>query len=245
MPAISRVTGLATVALVAVVAAGGLIYLNSAGPISPGATTPPTTTPAPITTFPPGITGWTKYTSAIHNFTMQYPDDWSEDGTASRKWQVGDRFPADEAPYADIFVSPGPGEGAIGLLAWDVPAAAGVDVESLEGLKAWATTFCADAISTVLVASSCDGFAKAATPMCLNAGGDTCRDAILVSTADMQYAFFVDFAYATLSDNRVRVVVVARPDDFPPAAKYGGSVALLKSILTTMDVWTPGQQPRG
>ncbi len=41
----------------------------------------------------------------------------------------------------------------------------------------------------------------------------------------------------------VQVVVVAREDGFPSAARYGGSVELLKSILTTMDVWTPGLEP--
>ena len=35
--------------------------------------------------------------------------------------------------------------------------------------------------------------------------------------------------------------------DFPATARYGGGVQLVKSILTTMDVWTPepGQVPSG
>lgn len=247
MPALSRASGIAAVALVAAVATGGLLYLNSKGPATPGTgTTPPTATQAPTAapTLPPGIAGWTTYRSAVHNFTMAYPSDWSVHAPATRKWHAGDKFPADDLSYVDTLANPEPGDAQIGLFVWEVPAAAGVDVESVEGLKAWATTFCADAAPTAKIASSCDDFATNAKQMCLNAGGDTCRAAILVPTADGQYAFFVNFAGALLSDYRVRVVVVARPDDFPVAARYGGSEALLKSILTTMDVWTPGEQPR-
>jgi len=81
--------------------------------------------------------------------------------------------------------------------------------------------------------------------MCLNAAGGSCRSAILVPAAGQQYAFFVDFPDAMLTGDPVdvRVVILARENGFPSAARYGGSVELLKSILTTMDVWTPGQQP--
>ena len=111
---------------------------------------------------------------------------------------------------------------------------------SVEGLKAWAQKFCSD-----VGASSCEEFTQRASPMCLNAGGDSCRAALLVPTAEGQYAFFVDWGTAMLTTlpDRVRVVVVPREDSFPSAARYGGSVALLKSILTTMDVWSPGQEP--
>ncbi len=49
MPALSRATGIAAVALVAVVGAGGLLYLNAKGPGGPGGSPTPTTavTPAP------------------------------------------------------------------------------------------------------------------------------------------------------------------------------------------------------
>ena len=111
---------------------------------------------------------------------------------------------------------------------------------SVPDLKAWAEAFCND-----VGVSSCEGFAQQAEPMCLNVGGASCRTALLVPTAEAQYAFFVDWESAMLTSvpDRVRVVIVAREDDFPPAARYGGSVELLKTILTTMDVWTPGEQP--
>ena len=84
--------------------------------------------------------------------------------------------------------------------------------------------------------------------MCLNAGGDPCRGAILVgdTSSGEPFAFFVDWGSAMLSEApNVRIVWVARKDAFPGAARYGGSISLLKSILTTMDVLTPkaGQVP--
>ena len=120
------------------------------------------------------------------------------------------------------------------------PGKVGATCRNGGGLKAWAQTFCSD-----IGASSCEDFTQRAAPMCLNAGGGSCRAALLVPTAEEQYAFFVDWASAMLTNipDRVRVVVVAREDSFPSAARYGGSVELLKSILTTMDVWSPGQEP--
>jgi hypothetical protein len=53
MPALTRTTGFATVALVAVVAAGGLLYLNAKGPSGPGAqASAPATVPTPTATGP-------------------------------------------------------------------------------------------------------------------------------------------------------------------------------------------------
>ncbi len=45
--------------------------------------------------------------------------------------------------------------------------------------------------------------------------------------------------------DRVRGVAIGRDDSFPSAARYGGSVELLRAILTTMDVHTRerGQVP--
>ncbi len=242
MPAFTRATGIAAVVLVAVVGAGGLIYVNSRAPSGPGgATTPPTAAPTSEPSYvAPGITRWTTYTSAVHGFTMSYPADWSVDEPATRTWQAGDKL--EPWPYADTFVSPE--QDAVGLFVWEMPRGEtivngeelvelGVDVGSVVGLKAWAEAFCND-----VVASTCDTFTQRAVPMCQNAGGDSCRAAILVPTAGAQYAFFVNWGSAmfTNAPDMVRVVVVAREDSFPSAARYGGSVELLKSILTTMDV---------
>lgn len=177
------------------------------------------------------------YTSEVQGFTVGYPADWSVNAPATRNWQAGDEFFGDSWPYADTFVSPGEGDASIGLFVWEMPAGEGADLDSVLGLKAWAETFCSD-----VGASSCEEFTQRAVPMCLNAGGDSCRPAILVPTAGAQYAFFMDWISMmfTGSPDMVRVVVVGREDGHPSAARYGGSVQLLKSILTTMDVWTPG-----
>lgn len=232
-------TAIASVALVAVV---GLVYLNSRSPGGPGApttpteapTTAPTASPSPKPSAP-GITGWTPYTSEFGGFTMGYPEDWSVHSPATREWQPGDMISADPWPFADTFISPE--QDPVGLFVWEMPL--GDEREADEDrLKAWAQDFCDKVGET-----SCEGFAQRAVPMCHNAGGDSCRPAILVPTADQQYAFFVDWTSAmfTGSPDLVRVVVVAREDGFPSAARYGGSVQLLKAILTTMDVWAPGQ----
>lgn len=240
MPTLTRATGIAAAVLVAVVGTGGLIYLTSRAPSGPGAASAPTPTPLA------GITGWTRYKSAVHGFTLAYPADWSVSAAASREWQPGDRLDG-EAPYADVFASPE--QDTVGLFVWEMPRGEtvgnsensdlielGPDVESADGLKAWAETFCDDA-----GASSCATFTQRAVPMCLNAGGDPCRAALLVPTQGEQYAFFVDWGSAMLTSaaDRVTVVVVARADSFPSAARYGGSVELLKAILTTMGVQAP------
>ncbi len=246
MPALSRTTAMAGAVLVAVVGAGTFFYLTSNRPGGPGSpsTSAPTTAPtsaatvAPTSSLPPGITGWTTYASAVHGFAMGYPADWSLHSPATRTWQAGDRFPGGDVwPYADSFESPE--ADTVGLFVWEMPAGEGADIESTHGLKAWAGTFCNNVIG-----SACDTFTERAVPMHLRSGC-SCPGAILVPTASAQYAFVMNWSSVMLTGlpDRVRVVVIAREDTFPSAARYGGSVELLKSILTTMDVWTPGQQP--
>lgn len=242
MPALTRATSLAAVALVAAVGVGGVIYLNSAspgGPGGPGTPASPAPSPTAAQTAPPvtpihsaSPISLVPYTSGVHGYTMAFPEGWSST-PASRAWQAGDSLANDAWPYADVFVSPGDGNAQIALLAWEMPAGDGADLDSVQGLKAWAEGFCPD-----VVGASCQGFTELAEPMCLDAGGDPCRPAILVPTAVAQYAFFMDWASAVLTSapDKVRVVIVAREDDFAPAAAYGGSVALLKAILATTDV---------
>jgi hypothetical protein len=251
MPSFSRASAIATLALVVVVGAGGWLYLSASrapsgvgGPATPAA---PTSAPAPTPSAVPsfiaqGISAWHHYTSTVYDNgygSVDYPADWSVVAQATRAWEPGDRFPVETSPYADVFASPGEGDETVGLVVWKMPAGEGAEVETVEGLKAWAATFCRD-----VGMSPCDGFTQDATPMCLDTGG-VCRGALLVPTPDQQFAFFVDWGSAmmTVTPDRVRVVVVPREDAHPSASRYGGSVQLLRSILTKMNVWTPGQQP--
>lgn len=223
----------AGVAIVAIVGVGVLAWISRPAGVGPGNTPAPTVTAAPPATPAPtsATAGRTTYTSEVHGFTLGVPEDWSLHSAATRGWQAGDAFGADDVTYADVFVSPE--EATVGLFVWEMPAGDGADLDSVQGLTAWAQTFC-----DVIVEASCGEFTQGAAPMCLDAGGDSCRPAILVPTADQQYAFFMDWSSAMFTDvpNLVRVVVVAREDGFPSAARYGGSVELLRSILTTMDV---------
>jgi hypothetical protein len=66
------------------------------------------------------------------------------------------------------------------------------------------------------------------------AGRTACLPAILVPLPEDIVAAF------PAENGMVNVVQLLRHDSFPATARYGGGVELLKSILTTMDVWTPG-----
>jgi hypothetical protein len=228
MPALSRATGIAAVALVAVVGAGSLIFLNAKAPGGPGgpatlppATQSPTAAPTPAAS---GIADWKMYTSEVYGITFGYPDHWREEALATRAWQAGDTL--DWNPSNDIFISP---DGQIALAVFQVTAEPGADIGSREGLGA---------IVCELDAIACQPIEEAAEPMCL--GRDACLPAAVVPLPEGVVAYFAD-----AETRKLTVVTIGQPDDYPPAAQYGGSVQLLKSILTTMDAWTPqpGQIP--
>jgi hypothetical protein len=182
----------------------------------------------------PGITGWTTYTSDVYGLTLGYPNDWSLHGAASRKWKDGDENAADDWPYADVFGNPEGKDGeSMGLWVWKMKAGSGADITSREGLAAWAeSNLCKRH------AQGCETASDVAAPMC--SGGAACHPAILVPLPDGTSAFIADSKTGT-----VTMVELGRPDGFSAAARYGGGVQLLKSILATMDVYTPlpGQIP--
>jgi len=204
------------------------------------ATLAPTTTPAAASTpaasgVALGISAWTNYTSEAYGTTFGYPDGWTLDGAATRKWQEGDR-PADGALFSDSFMNPESRDGdQIALGVWQRSAGSGADITAPNGLSAWfKANICDDKVD------ACETVSDVAVPMCL--GKVACLPAVLVPLSDSTQAVFAD-----PKTGRVTVVSLGRPDDFPAAARYGGTVQLLKSILTTMDVWTPGsgQVPSG
>jgi hypothetical protein len=248
MPSLSRVTAVAAVALVLAVGAGGLVYLNSPG--GPGGAPAPTPTPiqtptpAPTATpaaseVAPGIPGWTTYTSAVYGFTIAYPSDWSLAAAAEHKWQPNEPAVPDSWPWADVFGSPD-GDGQIGMWVWQAPAPAASDLNTWEGLQAAFMAVC-----EVPSFGSCE-FERVTTDspptrMCL--GRPECRPALVVSMGIEEVEPWGVFGDA--ATGRLTVFQMGRPDDFPGAAKYGGTVALLKAILTQLDVRSPqpGETP--
>ena len=253
MPALSRTTAIAAVVLVAVVGAGALLYLTSSRPGGVGSqsTPAPTTAPTPAPTAAPTAastpqpsfdptdpSAWTTYTSAVYGFTMAYPSDWSVAAPAQHKWQVGEPAVPDAWPWADVFVNPEEVDGdSIGLWVWQVPAPAGADLDTWEGLQAVLLEIC-----EVPTFGPCEmDTQETSAPMCV--GRQECQPAlvVLMGTEELlPFGFFGDPETGTIT-----VFNIGRPDDFPAAARYGGTVALLKAILAQVDVRVPqpGETP--
>ena len=178
MPVYARAAVIA-VALVVMVGAG-LVFLGNRAPggvggapaatptSSPSPTASPTSSPTAEPSYvAPGITGWTPFTSAVYGYTLSYPQGWSI-GQATRAWGPTDGPGTDST--SDMFVNPANDVGYGVSLA---PAADFTDVETVEGLKAFAKTYCTD-----MKLGGCDTFTDRSEPMCLDAGGDPCRAAI-------------------------------------------------------------------
>jgi hypothetical protein len=230
MPVLSRATGIAAVALVAVVGAGAM-YVASNRPSGSGSqgTPAPTVAPTPAPTYP-GIRSFTPYTSAVYGITFGYPDGWSLAEAATRKWQAGDQV---DTGSTDLFVTPADGEEGIAFAVWQGPAGPGADIASHAGLAAWfEANLCEEG------GDPCGTVAAVAVPMC--AGTTACFPAIVVPKSDGVLALLAD------AEKRVvTIVFLGRGDRFPATARYGGGIRLLKSILTTFDVREPrpGETP--
>jgi hypothetical protein len=190
-----------------------------------GAASTPSVGPWPAQ---PGIAVWTTYTSQVYGSTFGYPEDWNLEASATRAWQVGDPL-LNFGPFTDIFTSP---DGDVAVWVFRLTAEPGADVSSREGLGA---------LVCELEASACEPISDLAEPMC--AGRAACLPAVLVALPEEREGVFAYFA--DIETRQVTVVSIGREDSFPGSAEYGGSVQLLKSILTTMDVHTPepGQVP--
>lgn len=232
----------ASIAIVAVLGVGGVIYANSGAPAASRSTATPTPTPAvPPALLPtdlaPESAAWTTYTSAIHGITLRHPSDWSVRAPATRSWgEPGDAFPADELPFADTFVGPGGADTAVGLAAWQMHIDVFVGAATL---KALADKSCVD-----VGGPSCETFTQRAVPLEFD-NGNRGGCALLVPTTKLQYAFLSDQESCLITEETswITVLVVTREDDFPAAIRYGGSLELLRSIIATTNVWRPGQRP--
>lgn len=247
MPALSRATGIAALALVAVVAVGGIVYLisNNSGNVgsqnTPVPTAAPTAAPTPEPTaeptfVAPGITGWKTYTSAVYGYTISYPEDWSVVDRATQKWQPGE---PEDAPSSDVFFNNVPeaeNDDSMVFVALQFPAPAGADLGSWDGLLAALTEMCAKP-AEFYAETPCPS--EGVTPMCLGSSG--CQPVAFVHNNDLPRALFGDpetgiFTY----------ILMGREDDFAAAARYGGTVTLLKSLLGELDIREPqpGETPK-
>ena len=180
----------------------------------------PTATPAP-SEIAPGITGSTPYTSPVYGLTVGIPDGWTQGERATLKWQEG--IDSDATSW-DCFES---NQESVAFCVWQQPAGPGADITTRDGLAAWVR------------ANDPERDPDAAIQLCV--GKTACGPAILLpASGDTIPAYIAD------PDARlVTIVLLGRSDDHPATARYGGGIQLLKSILTTMDVYEPepGQIP--
>ena len=237
---ISFAAGAAAIAVLVI--AGAAYFGQPDAPGVGGAPTPsPTPTPvasaapsAPPSFVAPGITGWTPYTSAAYDFTMAYPSDWSVATPADHKWQPGEAGDF-EASFWDVFVNDETIDGdGIVIQAAQMPAPNGADLESWEGLHAVHRELCNE--------PSIPGCSADYTPTQLCVGEQDCAPAIIaLNNEDIGPVALIGDAEKGV----VTVIWVARVDNFPAARRYGGTVQLLKSVLTQLDVRDPqpGETP--
>ena len=123
----------------------------------------------------------------------------------------------------------------MGLWVMQVAAPAGADLGSWDGLEAALGELCDE--PTV---NGCPGD-DPPTQLCL--GGQDCRAAIIVLSGP---ELTPTAAFGDPEAGIITIFAIGRPDDFPAAARYGGTVALLKAILAQVDVREPqpGETPR-
>lgn len=232
MPVLTRATGLAAAALVAAVGAGGL-YLASngtGGPGGPGSPLPtttatattPTVAPTVAQTLPPGIPAWSTYTSKVYSYALEYPSDWRIVGRATQRWQPG---ATDEA--FDSFTN-----GDIAFIVWQMPLPAGADITAPQAMATGLSRFC-DAYGW----SSCEP-AEAPRQFCIGPDGlaetsttvQGCWPAIVAMvgyTGDETPTAFV----GNPKTGSITVVNMGRAEGYSGARNYGGTTALLLSIL--------------
>ena len=228
MPQLLRYAVVAVV-LVAVAGVGGALLLTRSGNLGPGAVAPtplpnptaaPTASPAP-SEIAPGISGFTPYTSPVYGLTIGIPDGWTQGERATLKWQEG--IDSDATSW-DCFES---NQESVAFCVWQQPAGPGADITTRDGLAAWVR------------ANDPERDPDGAIQLCV--GKTACGPAILLPASGDTIPAYIADPDAGL----VTIVLLGRTDDFPGTARYGGGVQLLKSILTTMDVYEPepGQTP--
>ena len=229
-------------AAIAVLVIAGASYFGQPDASGVGGAPTPSPAPTPVASaapsappslVAPGISGWTPYTSPVYGFTMSYPSDWSVAGQAGHKWQPGEPGTVEDASFADSFAGAMDADGIL-IIAFQVPAPAGADLESWEGLHAVHRELCDE--------PTIPGCPADYTPVPMCVGGQDCAPAIIALNSEDP------FPVALIGDPEkgiITVIWIARVDSFPGAERYGGTVQLLKSVLTQLDVRDPqpGETP--
>ena len=230
-------------AAIAVVVIAGAAYFGQPDASGVGGAPTPSATPTPVASaapsappsvVAPGISGWTPYTSAVYDITLSYPSDWSVAAPASHKWQPGEPTNED-SPWADIFENDRAIDGDVIVMeVFQVPVPTGADLETWEGLHAVHRELCDE--------STIGGCPTDDTPVPMCVGEQDCAPAIIALIEDDP------FPWAFIGDPEkgiVTVIQIGRTDSFPAAERYGGTVQLLKSVLSQLDVREPqpGETP--
>lgn len=267
MPALSRATGLAAVAVVAAVATSGLIYIAANAPSrsypSASSTTPapstaprapstePTTSPATSGTFAPTTPPlvetdlWTPFTSPVYGYSMKYPAGWKIDHRSTRPWATADGMDF-SSPGVDTFTS---ADGSLGVSVWGVPIDSPPDPSvglEWEDFEAWITSFCITTES-----DPCSGVHDRVVPMCPDADSECHTGAIIVPLSDSVVGFKGGdrggiTAPGDSGDVTYWIVVsVWQPESFPGLAEYGGGIRLIQAFLESMGAEMPSRGPVG
>jgi len=224
----------AGIAIVAVVGVSALMYFGKSPGVGGAPIPSPTPTPvASVAPSAPGISGWTPYTSAAYGITMSYPSDWDVASRATHKWRPGEPGTEEDPSFADSFAGAMDADGIL-IIAFQVPAPAGADLESWDGLQAVHRELCDE--------PTIPGCPADYTPVPMCVGGQDCAPAIIALNSEDP------FPVALIGDPEkgiITVIWIARVDSFPGAERYGGTVQLLKSVLTQLDVRDPqpGETP--
>jgi hypothetical protein len=231
----------AAIAIVAVLGAGAVLYINrgpDVGTINPPPPTPtiaPSAAPVPSPTINPLIdtTAWTSYTSAQYGFKVGHPDDWTVT-PADRAWDL-DTDAADWlSSAADSFSTAGAADGlGVRVSFWAVPFEYQA-TETWDEVETWFQTYCRKAGGTL-----CTELVDRAIQLCIEIRD--CHPGILVGPplqSDVQ-AFFSGGFY----NGQMVVGSVWRTYNDPSVAPYGGGQKLLEAFLSTMCVWPTDARP--
>ena len=236
---ISFVAGAAAIAVVVI---AGAAYFGQPDASNVGGAPTPSPTPTPVASaapsappspLPPGSPGGRRTpprpmaspcpTRRIGPRPIPRATNGSRGNRPTTIWAPWDTFENDAAIDGDL----------IGMLVSQVPAPSGADLASWKACTPCTVELCDEPTTPACPAD------YTPTPMCV---GADCAPAIIALNGEdpMPLALIGD-----PEKGIVTVIWMGRENSFPAARRYGGTVQLLKSILTQLDVRDPqpGETP--